>query len=114
VRAAATGARRPAGVEVTLLSDGGDLVVHVSDTGDGVPDAAVDAVFDHGYTSRGPEAAGHGLGLALARHLARSTGGDIVLLDPGGPPPAPGGAGFQARLCAVISTAPTMAGGRAG
>jgi two-component system CitB family sensor kinase len=106
VRAAATGTRQPGRVEATLLSDGADLVVHVRDTGDGVPAEAAGSVFDHGYTSRGPDADGHGLGLALARHTARSTGGDIVLVDPGGPPPTPHGAVFEARLRDVISTAP--------
>ena len=106
IRAAATGIRQPARIEATLVSDGADLIVHVRDTGDGVPAAAVDSVFDHGYTSRGPEVAGHGLGLALARHIARSTGGDLVLLDPGGPPPAVHGAVFEARLCDVVSTVP--------
>jgi two-component system CitB family sensor kinase len=112
VRAAATGSRQPARVEITLLSDGADLVVHVRDTGDGVPPEAVDAVFDHGYTSRTVTSAGHGLGLALARHTARATGGDLVLLDPGAPPSAPAtsghGAVFEARLCGVISAAPVQ------
>jgi two-component system CitB family sensor kinase len=102
VRAAATGSRQPARVEVTLVSDGADLVVHVRDTGDGVPVEAVGSVFDHGWTSKEHESDGHGLGLALARHTARSTGGDIVLVDPGGPPPAPHGAVFEARLRGVI------------
>jgi two-component system, CitB family, sensor kinase len=105
VRASTTGVRQPPRVEVTLLSDGADLVVHVRDTGDGVPSAATASVFDHGYTSRGPGSLGHGLGLALARHTARATGGDLVLLDPGGPPPAVHGAVFEARLCAVIGIA---------
>jgi two-component system CitB family sensor kinase len=106
VRAAATGAREPARVEATLVSDGTDLVVHVRDTGDGVPEEAAGSVFDHGYTSRGPDADGHGLGLALARHTARATGGDLVLLDRGGPPPAPHGAVFEARLHDVLSATP--------
>src|SRR3954452_7271111 len=110
VRAAAAGVRQPGAVEVTLLSDASDLVVHVRDTGDGIPPRAVEAVFDHGYTSRGPEAVGHGLGLALARHTARSTGGDLVLLDPGGPPPAVHGAVFEARLGDVISGVPASEG----
>jgi len=105
VRAAASGSRSPARVEVTLVSDGGDLVVHVADTGDGVPPDAVTSVFDHGYTSRDGADAGHGLGLALARHTARATGGDIVLVDPGGPEPAVHGAVFEARLCGVIGHA---------
>jgi len=111
VRAAATGSRHPARVEVTLLSHGADLVVHVRDTGDGVPPEAVEAVFDHGYTSRTATPAGHGLGLALARHTARATGGDLVLLDPGGPSLDGGsghGAVFEARLCGVISAAPVQ------
>jgi two-component system CitB family sensor kinase len=115
IRAAATGTRQPARVEVTLVSDAADLVVHVGDTGDGVPADVAGSVFDHGYTSRGPGSEGHGLGLSLARHTARATGGDIVLLDAGGPPsPSPGGSAhgavFEARLCAVISSAPTKVG----
>jgi two-component system CitB family sensor kinase len=105
VRAAASGSRTPGRVEVTLVSDGADLVVHVADTGDGVPVDAVTSVFDHGYTSRDGAADGHGLGLALARHTARATGGDIVLVDPGGPVPAVHGAVFEARLCGVIGQA---------
>ncbi len=81
------------------------------DTGDGVPADVAGSVFDHGYTSRGAGAEGHGLGLSLARHTARATGGDIVLLDAGGPPRDVGGAAghgavFEARLCGVVSTAP--------
>jgi two-component system CitB family sensor kinase len=108
VRAAGAGVRRPARVEVTLVSDGGDLVVHVRDTGDGVPAGATESVFDHGWTSRSDRTAGHGLGLALARHTARSTGGDIVLVDPGGPPPAPHGAVFEARLRRVVNAAEAL------
>jgi len=106
IRAAAAGVRQPGRVEVTLVSDGEDLVVHVRDSGDGVPPGVGASVFDHGYTTRGAEAADHGLGLALARHTARSTGGELVLLDAGGPPPAVHGAVFEARLGGVISAPP--------
>jgi two-component system CitB family sensor kinase len=102
IRAAAQGVRTPARVELTLVSDGTDLVVHVRDTGDGVPEGSVSAVFDHGFTSRPGAAEGHGLGLSLARHTARATGGDIRLVDPGGPPPAGHGAVFEARLRSAL------------
>jgi two-component system CitB family sensor kinase len=109
IRAAAQGARRPARVEVTLLSDGTDLLVHVVDSGDGVPPDSADAVFEHGWSSRRDGRPGHGLGLALARHTARSTGGDLSLRDPGGPPPAPHGAVFGARLVGALARTTTEA-----
>ncbi|MGY2702768.1 ATP-binding protein [Nocardioides sp. HB32] len=98
VRAAADGARRPALVEVTLVSDGDDLVVQVADSGAGVPAEAGDRVFAHGFTTK-DDAAGHGLGLALARHVARGTGGDVRLADPGG---ADHGAVFEARIARAL------------
>jgi two-component system CitB family sensor kinase len=109
IAAAALGVRRPATAEVTLLSDGADLLVHVVDSGDGVPAHAVAAVFEHGWSSRAGERAGHGLGLALARHTARSTGGDVVLRDPGGRPPAAHGAVFEARLVGALTRTTTGA-----
>ena len=58
-----------------------------------------DAVFAEGFTTSERPAragAGHGLGLALARQLARRRGGDVRVLDPG----SPGGPGavFMATL----------------
>jgi two-component system, CitB family, sensor kinase len=100
IRAASVGGRQPRRVEITLLSSGTDLLVHVTDSGDGVPTDAVDAVFDHGFTTRTEDAPDHGIGLALARHTARSQGGDVVLLDPGG---AEHGAVFEARLLHAVS-----------
>ena len=98
VRAAALGGRRPATVTVTLASDGTDLVVHVVDSGDGIPTGSLETLFDHGFTTREDDSPDHGIGLSLARHTARAFGGDVVLLDPGGPPPAEHGAVFEARL----------------
>ena len=70
-------------------------MVHVVDSGDGVPADHVGQVFDHGFTTRGADVPGHGIGLALARHTARAHGGDVRLVDPGS---AGHGAVFEARL----------------
>ncbi|HZX01904.1 sensor histidine kinase [Kribbella sp.] len=89
--------RRPAWVEITLASSGEDLIVHVLDSGSGVPSGA--DVFGYGVTSRAA-ADGHGIGLVLARQTARSHGGDVLLVDAGG---NEHGAVFTARLPGVIS-----------
>ncbi len=81
VRAAARGHRRPAWVEVSLLSDEDDLVVHVIDSGDGIPPDREGDVFASGWTTKELDRSGHGLGLALARTTARHHGGDVVLQD---------------------------------
>ncbi|WFR84966.1 sensor histidine kinase [Arthrobacter sp. Y-9] len=59
----------------------GTLHAVVADSGDGV--AEPDRLFEKGYTaSRVP---GHGLGLKLALELAQRRGGEVRLLDAGGP-----------------------------
>jgi two-component system, OmpR family, sensor kinase len=65
---------------VRLSADrrGDRIVIAVEDDGDGVPDGVGD-VFEPGVRDAGSE--GAGLGLALARRLARSVGGDAVLLS---------------------------------
>ncbi|CAG6391145.1 HAMP domain-containing histidine kinase [Streptomyces cocklensis] len=74
----------------------GGAQVHVSDDGPGVPAALGPAVFEAGR--RADSSDGHdgaGLGLALARRLARNAGGDITL---GGTPGPLGGAHFVINL----------------
>ena len=67
-------------VTVALLSSGTTAVVAVADDGVGVAEGETDAIFEPGV--RGAAAAtdprGAGLGLALARRLARTAGGEIV------------------------------------
>lgn len=99
VNAAVAGSAGERWVELELLDepadDGGTLHIVVADSGDGLPDAAdLESVFAEGFTTAagpvrsagGParSAGGHGLGLALARQLARRRGGDVRVLEPGG------------------------------
>ncbi len=62
--------------------------ITVTDAGPGLPDDELDKVFAPFYrveTSRTPGAGGTGLGLPIARTIARGHGGDIILSNrPGG------------------------------
>jgi two-component system CitB family sensor kinase len=122
VNAAVAGSAEERWVEVEVL-DGpgaggsaagpGTLHIVVGDSGDGLPAAASggtdgapdgDDVFTEGFTTSDRPAragAGQGLGLALARQLARRRGGDVRVLErgsPGGP-----GAVFMATLPGTTS-----------
>jgi signal transduction histidine kinase len=66
----------------TLLEDG-QAVVTVEDDGPGLADADLDALFEpfaRGERSRNRETGGAGLGLTVARQVARAHGGDVVLI----------------------------------
>jgi len=72
-------------VELVLSASGGRVRVAVRDDGPGVPVALGERAFDPGVRGAGANDGGAGLGLALARRLARSCGGDVTLGDgPGG------------------------------
>lgn len=69
-------------VRVAVTSEGGEAAIRVSDSGPGLPQEDLDRVFEpfvRGETSRNRETGGLGLGLAIARTIARSHGGDIRL-----------------------------------
>jgi two-component system CitB family sensor kinase len=118
VNAAVAGTAAERWVELELLDSegdgGGTLHVVVADSGDGLPDGGnPEAVFAEGFTTaagngvRGAVRAGggQGLGLALARQLARRRGGDVTVLEPGnvgGP-----GAVFMATLPGTTTAAAT-------
>ncbi|MFN8523381.1 MAG: ATP-binding protein [Chloroflexota bacterium] len=56
----------------------GEIVVHVSDSGVGIPSGDLDRVFERFYkTDRSRGSAGTGLGLAIAKHLVQAQGGRI-------------------------------------
>lgn len=97
--AAARGDRRPAWVELALAADGADLLLAVTDSGDGVRDDIGERVFEEGVTTKQSDGQPHGIGLALARQVARRHGGDVELVRHSGPDH---GAVFAARLPRVV------------
>ena len=61
-------------------SDPRFVAVEVADNGSGVAKAVRARLFETFFTTKGEEQ-GTGLGLAVSREIARSMGGDLVLLD---------------------------------
>ena len=94
-------------LEIATRQDGDRLVVTVADRGPGIPRAAARRVFEpfvrlSGSVSEG--ASGTGIGLAIARDLARLHGGDLTL-EP---------AGTGARFRVTLATRPAREGGATG
>jgi histidine kinase len=77
----------PEGGSVTLAGgvDGGTAWITVSDTGSGIPREQIDRIFERFY--RVPDSthpAGRGIGLTIARGMARAHGGDVAATSGGG------------------------------
>jgi signal transduction histidine kinase len=71
---------------VAVSRDGGQALVEIADKGPGLPDSELEAVFQPFYRSGGArnldkENGGVGLGLAVARSVARAHGGDVELMS---------------------------------
>jgi sensor histidine kinase regulating citrate/malate metabolism len=94
----------PARVTVSALTEDGELVLRVSDTGDGVDPAHAEAVFQRGFSTKPAGPGGRGLGLALVRQAAHRHGGTLSVAGAEG-----GGAEFEARLPLTAAPAVTRA-----
>jgi two-component system OmpR family sensor kinase len=70
----------------------GRACLRVTDNGPGIPAEERERVFDRFYRLPGTASGGSGIGLALARSIARHHGGDVHLDD------APGGPGLQVMV----------------
>lgn len=80
-------------IDVRAHRSGADVVVEVIDDGPGMPSKLHDRVFDPGFRGRADDGhPGAGLGLALARRLARAGGGDVTVGE------SPSGTVIRVRL----------------
>jgi len=80
---------------VGLSAEGGEAVVKIVDDGPGLPEVELERVFEPFYRtepSRNRDTGGIGLGLAVARSVARAHGGDVILTS------APDGLTAEVRL----------------
>lgn len=85
-------------LEARAAEDGGPgerrwIELCVRDTGPGIPPEERERIFDEFHRLHDGGSAGHGLGLATSRRIARLLGGDITVDDAAG-----GGAEFRLRL----------------
>jgi signal transduction histidine kinase len=78
-------------VRIVLRREAGTILTEVADDGPGVPAGERERIFEPGARSDDAHAGAAGLGLALARRLARGAGGDVDAQ------PGPGGH-FVVRL----------------
>lgn len=96
--AAAVRGAEPREVGIGFYSDGADLVLTVSDSGPGIA-AGADPFTRRAPTGDLDRVHGLGVGLPLARDLARRRAGDVWIISPDGDTD---GAVFGARLGAVL------------
>ncbi|MCZ6461832.1 MAG: HAMP domain-containing sensor histidine kinase, partial [Actinobacteria bacterium] len=71
-------------VSVRVLSDGPWAVVRIADTGRGIAEADLEHIFERFFRiDDRSSSTGTGVGLTIARSLARAHGGDITASSPG-------------------------------
>lgn len=92
----------PSVIQLGVAAQNGSLILTVRDHGPGIPREkakAIFAAFDRGGRDPSDPVPGIGLGLALARGLARDMGGELTLENPNEP-----GALFRVELPSKCST----------
>ncbi|HEU4993837.1 MAG TPA: PAS domain-containing sensor histidine kinase [Gemmatimonadaceae bacterium] len=75
---------RDGSVDVSLDGDDRRWNISVSDTGPGIPEDALERIFEPFFqvrSDRSPRPVGVGLGLAISRELARAMGGDVTVVS---------------------------------
>jgi len=71
-------------VEVDVSVQRDRACVSVFDTGPGLAPGATEHVFERFYSTKSQADGGTGLGLPIARAIARAHGGDVTATSPGG------------------------------
>lgn len=79
-------------IRLTAGTEGGQIVIRISDSGPGVPEALRPRIFDPFFSTKGV-GKGLGLGLSISYNIIKDFGGDLEVCDHDG-----GGAEFVIRL----------------
>jgi PAS domain S-box-containing protein len=69
-------------VDVTVTTDGNDVVLRVRDTGVGIPRRDLPRIFERFYRvdrARSRDTGGTGLGLSIVKHVAENHGGSVTV-----------------------------------
>lgn len=69
-------------INMRIFERAGEIVLHVSDNGPGVPEMVAKSMFDPFFTTK-PVGKGTGLGLSISHKIAQEHGGSLVLFDTG-------------------------------
>jgi signal transduction histidine kinase len=88
--------RKEGSVTVRAETVGGDLLLDVVDTGEGIPAPHLDRIFERFYRvepHRSREKGGTGLGLSIVKHTVMQLGGQVSVQSAVG-----GGTRFRIRL----------------
>jgi len=84
-------------IRVTILAEGKELVIRISDTGGGIPPDIVEKIFEPFFTTKNKDT-GTGLGLAICRDIMEKSGGTLSAENREGV-----GATFIVRLPIVVA-----------